>query len=226
MPINVVARDLIKRFTVTSYVETGLWNGESIRDVAQWFWELDEEFRNLRPAKHKIYGVEILKEKADLVRSMYGPNPNCTIVCGSSDTYMAKLVSNGVLQNESVLAFLDAHKPGPLPLRGELQALMKLRCRSLVVMIDDYYAPGKPWNYDSYASGETIGTKLIADVIRPRVPTVWICNTPTIFRKGWPSQTDTQGEDQVRTVGCLFFDLTDAQVAEKLLGLDFYGDPV
>ncbi len=126
-------RRLMDLFAPDAIVETGTYFGDTTRFFAG----------NLVP----VYSVEVSRLFSAASRLLLAGTNDVHLIRGDSGDVVQRLVREGRFQRP--LAYLDAHWYGRLPLRDEVEAL--LRCESSVAVIDDCRVPADPdYGFDDY----------------------------------------------------------------------------
>jgi predicted O-methyltransferase YrrM len=151
--------DLLDAMAFTTFVETGTFRGHSTELVAS------------RKPDLPIYTVEAVRETYDRARRALKRYPNITMILGSSDEAVRKLIADGK-PGALPLYYLDAHWQTYWPLRDELKAIGTAGGRAVMV-IDDFEVPSQPqFGYDIDGGADiTVGAKCNLDYIRPALDT-------------------------------------------------------
>ncbi|MBI5677225.1 MAG: glycosyltransferase family 1 protein [Planctomycetes bacterium] len=166
--INGVAKDIIKLFNVNKFAETGIHHGETLGAVVNWFSELYEDFKGKDTSgRYIIYEVDSVKEYCDTASEKYAKdNKNIVIANDSSEKYLRRLIDENTFhEDDNCMFYLDAHRCDYWPLRDEMKEILKLK--RAIILIDDFYVPGKPFDYDSY-QGARLDLNYIRDLISGR----------------------------------------------------------
>lgn len=150
--INDVARHVIERFDVDLFVETGLYEGETIGVVRGWFPDLP------------ILSLEIDVERIVAAEARW---PDVVYVPGSSELNLQKLTKFGLFWHRLPFFYLDAHWNEYCPLLDELRAILKLR--RAIVAIDDFDVPRQPESNPYCFFGEGRMWTLDKDLLRELV---------------------------------------------------------
>lgn len=148
--INTVAKEIIKLFKVNKFVETGIHQGETLGTVIGWFSEMYEDFNNIEKGRYAIYDVDLVREYFDKAVIKYGNyNKNVYIENDSSEKFLKRLIDNNTFGEDDICMFyLDSHWYDYWPLRDEIKEILRLE--KSIILIDDFYTPGKPFGYDTY----------------------------------------------------------------------------
>lgn len=181
--INEVAREIIRLFNVNKFVETGIHHGETLKTVIGWFSELYEDFVKDSNGRYKIFDVDIVKEYSEGSIETYGKeNSNIVIANESSEEFLKRLVDENKLSDDDVCMFyLDAHWQEYWPLRDEIKEILRLK-RS-IILIDDFYTPGKPFGYDTY-NGSRLDLNYIRDLINNRTDVIYYASIANRDNRG------------------------------------------
>jgi hypothetical protein len=141
-----LAEFLCQALRLTTFVETGTFEGEAVASVISLFEE--------------IHTVDLSEELTAKAKSRFHSNQSVHVYSGESAKVLASLRPQ--LQNKSVLYWLDAHwcaadatagEHSQCPLLDELEAITELNSKS-VVLIDDarlfLCTPPKPHDTDQW----------------------------------------------------------------------------
>lgn len=194
MAINPLAKELIVRFNINRFIETGIWKSETMLLVEGWFKELKMDYR--------MFEIDNNIEYCEKASKMVEDNPNVLVLKGSSDKAIRQLMWRWILPWDRVLIFLDAHWEEYWPLRDELKQLLDLKNKP-IILIDDYKTPGRTYGYDTYHWNDC-GTEYIKDLIQDRVEKVYIFDKPNVDN---------------RSCGILFIDRAEEEIDKKLEGI-------
>lgn len=166
--INGVAKDIIKLFNVNKFAETGIHHGETLGAVVDWFCELYEDFkRKDTSGRYTIYEVDSSKEYCDTASEKYAKdNKNIIIANDSSEKYLKRLIDENTLNdNDNCMFYLNMHRCDYWPLRDEMKEILILK--RAIILIDNFYVPGKPFDYDTYQESR-LDLNYIRDLISGR----------------------------------------------------------
>jgi len=192
MAINPLAKELIIRFNINRFIETGIWKGDTMTIVDGWFKELKMDY----------FMFEIDSSEEYCKNAVKLGNPNILVLQGSSDMALRQLMWRWILPWDRVMIYLDAHWEEYWPLRDELKQVLDLKNKP-IILIDDYKTPGRAYGYDTYHWNDC-GTEYIKDLIKDRVEKVYIFDKPN--------------KDN-RTSGILFLDRTEEEIDKMLEGI-------
>jgi len=165
--INIIAKEIIKLFNVNKFIETGIHHGETLGAAVDWFSELYEDFkRKDNSGRYAIYEVDSVKEYCDAASEKYSKINNIVIAHDSSEKYLKRLIDENTFhEDDHCMFYLDAHWYDYWPLRDEMKEILRLK--RAIILIDDFYVPGKPFDYDSY-QGARLDLNYIRDLISGR----------------------------------------------------------
>jgi len=91
---------------------------------------------------------------------------NVRLSLDDSRLFLQALARDPAVPKQDVFFYLDAHRPGNLPLREELDLISRSWHHSLV-MIDDFAVPGDPgYGCNDYGPGLRFGTELLPEAAR------------------------------------------------------------
>lgn len=155
--------ELVARFHLDTFVETGTGWGQSVRDALE------------VPALSMIYTIEIDHETWERNYHLFRLEPRVRCIHGES-THIVSYLAHRVLKPEQrVCWYLDAHFPGTgrkfpthmLPLQGDAAAVVPVVGEVLemlvyreiahdVIILDDRCL----WEADAYEGGPNIGMEL------------------------------------------------------------------
>lgn len=171
MPINNIAKELITRFKINRFIETGIHKGETLEIVNNWYKELSP---TTIPEYH-IYEVDINEDYCKKAIEFIGNDPHVSITCMSSEKYLAELVKQFTTEDR-VLFYLDAHWLEYWPLRDEISEVLKLK--NAIFLVDDYKVPFAMFgSWDRWHNSDT-GTEYIKDLIVERTNNIYITINP------------------------------------------------
>lgn len=196
MAINNLAKELIIRFKINRFIETGIYEGETMMLVSQWFNEI------YKGKGYFIFEIDNNKEYCNNARKMAENDRRVIISQGDSVESLRFLIWRFILPWDHLLVFLDAHWEKYWPLRDEIKQLLYLRSKP-IILIDDYKTPGRNYAYDTWNYNDC-GTEYIKDLIKDRVEKVYMFDKPN--------------KDN-RTCGILFVDRKEAEIDKILKGI-------
>ncbi|HET9948228.1 MAG TPA: class I SAM-dependent methyltransferase [Longimicrobiales bacterium] len=134
---------------VEAVVETGTYRGTTTLFLARAFGA-------------PVHSVEVVPRWHHYARLRTRHEPRIRLAVGDSRAFLAALATDPDVPKRDVFFYLDAHRPGDVPLLDELALLMR-SWRDSVVMIDDFEVPGDPgYRFDDFGPGFT------ADLLPPR----------------------------------------------------------
>lgn len=126
--------NLIKRFKIKNVVETGTFRGETTKEFSKMV--------------ENVYTIESNKEFYTNSRKSLKNCQNVRVFLGSSPEVLRKILPN---IKGNTLFFLDAHWGDYWPILDELKEISKIHSMSRsVIVIHDFYVPGKDFGFDSY----------------------------------------------------------------------------
>lgn len=177
--IDDLCKVVIAELDIHTFVETGLFEGETISLVSRWFSELHPDFGDIesmllsessgvnpwntripfpifaetsKKSEYQLISVELDEERAQKGRALFDNNPNISIVKQSSEEFMDIFVdelSGKSEKREGVFFYLDAHWNEYWPIKEEIQAIDRLD--QYVLCVDDFFVPGRPeFGFDVY----------------------------------------------------------------------------
>ena len=172
--INNVAYPIIQRFGVEKFIETGVYQGDTLMIVQDWFCEMFGSEFNTGPwgqgvkGKYQIYEIE---NNAEYCSNFIIPKAqkqiNVSIINSDSVEWLKRSIDLGELkEDDKCFFFLDAHQhnsPNPEPMRDEIEQILRLK--NQIICIDDWAVPGK--NPDIY------NTNMIRDLVKDRTDVVY-----------------------------------------------------
>ena len=87
---------------------------------------------------------------------------NVRLALGDSRQFLRALARDRNVPKQEVFFYLDAHRPGNVPLPEELDVICRAWDQSLV-MIDDFEVPGDPgYGFNDYGPGLRFDTELLS----------------------------------------------------------------
>jgi hypothetical protein len=220
--IDELCREVIDALSIERFVETGLYQGETLARVAVWFaqrhpvefgdiqafvrpghtgpnaWNTPIVYPVMAPSergRYRVCSVEIDPGRAQAVASLIGfDNPNVTVHVGSSEAFLREHVTSEL--GERCFFYLDAHWGDYWPLRDEIAAIRSGTQKS-IVCIDDFVVPGHPQcGFDIY-NGSPCGWDTVADLYSDRKPIVYYPTRPNRDQRGWVLIFDGYAEGEL-----------------------------
>lgn len=201
MAITFLIKEVLEKFEIKSFVETGIGEGSTTPVVVK-------AFSDLKVKDYEISEVECHLPYCEALRQRYKDNKRVKIYNEMSEDFLKREVATPKFSKDRTLFYLDAHAwawnnwEGSYPVNDELRWILKLRNKPIIV-IDDFQNP-----YLLYKTGY-ITTEQIYPYVRDRVDSVWHC------------MVRNEHLAEVQCVAILFIDEDDKVVAEKLEGLPF-----
>ena len=173
---QMLVQDLITTFRPLAIIETGTFRGATTEYLAKTglpVFTFEFNHRNFGFARHRLLWRRNVRMR----------------LCDSRAGL--RLLLDGRLRGwreERLLFYLDAHWNEDLPLGGEVEIIFG-RCRSAIVMIDDFEVPGDPgYVFDDYGRGNTLNTAYIAPCIRAYGLSVFYPSTRSSDEGGWEAR--------------------------------------
>lgn len=183
--INCIARDVINKFQVNKFVETGIMEGDTFITVVDWFSNLykrdfiteKEKHGECEKTRYNIYEIDINPETMHVINRIRQKNKNVIPLCGNSPDMLKSLIDAGEFQpSDSCFFYLDAHTAGVSePLAQELEQVKRLNF-PFIVAIDD-------WASTSTGYPDMYGINHIRHHINDRVEVIWETAIPNIHSK-------------------------------------------
>jgi predicted O-methyltransferase YrrM len=145
---------LIKKYNISTIVETGTYKGWSTNILAK--------------KVNKVITIDVSEDFLNEAKKNNLQNKNIDFYQGSSSDILEKIL---VKNNDSILFFLDAHWGKYWPLHDELK-IIKNKEIIPIIIIHDFYVPDKDGNakfgYDKY------DTKVLNfDYVRPSMEKIY-----------------------------------------------------
>jgi hypothetical protein len=123
-------------FNIKCAIETGTYNGETTKFLAQKFEE--------------VYSVEITDHYFNESSNNCSNFNNVKIYKDSSEKFLSKILPTLENKFDNFLFYLDAHWENYWPLKDELKEIsLHIKNRAIIV-IDDFFVPQRNFQYDSY----------------------------------------------------------------------------
>ena len=133
---------------VQAVVETGTYRGTTTLFLARVF-------------QTRVHSVEINPRFHYYARLRTRRVANVRLSLGDSRQFLQALARDPHVPKQDVFFYLDAHRPGNLPLPEELDVICRSWEHSLA-MIDDFEVPGDPgYGFNDYGPGLRFGTELL-----------------------------------------------------------------
>ena len=153
---------LIKKHKVRTVIETGTYLGDTTMELSR--------------LVKKVYTIEINSQFSALAKLRCKSQTNIIYLIGNSPDIFRRILPN---IKKPILFFLDAHWFDYWPIRDEIKAILKHSGSANIIVIHDFYVPGKNFGYDSY-----IQTK------KNDIASIIICMTDKILRILFPKLTE------------------------------------
>jgi hypothetical protein len=166
--INKVAKDIIEKFNITTFVETGIYQSLTAGMVYQYFKDLGVD-------DFSMYEVDIHAPYVAMGSAKY-PDKRIEFVESDSVKFLDKHVEDHFDDPSRHLFFLDAHVHigiGSNPLFGEIDAILRME-NNPIIMIDDFANPldgTHNWIYGP--DGKPLGIESIRNQISSRTDIVY-----------------------------------------------------
>lgn len=199
--INSVAKEIIKKFNINKFIETGILDGETMAIAISWFCELYSTKFNIHAgassySKYKMYEVDIDPKAVETAKRIARGMNNIIISCDTSCSFINKLHKNGELTSQdNCFYFLDAHpwranrEEMVKPLHEEMEAITKQQSyheiqyinetkrfyNNTIISIDDWAVKGE--RNDLYSEED------IKQFLQGRTDVVFHSKYPTIDKK-------------------------------------------
>ena len=133
---RAIIEAVLKQLEIQTCVETGTYLGETAQALADYS----------RP----VFTVEADPERYELVRERFAGSERVRVFKNDSRSFLHELRVNPTCPLQRVLFYLDAHWFYDLPLRGEVEWIVRHWRRSVIV-VDDFQVPSDPgYQYDQY----------------------------------------------------------------------------
>jgi hypothetical protein len=130
---------LVKKFKIKNIVETGTFKGDTTKEFSK---RVDN-----------VYTIESKKEFYFEAKSKLKNLGNVKGFFGSSPEILKKILPN---IKGKTLFFLDAHWGYPWPILKELEEISKnKKFKDSIIVIYDFYVPGKNFGFDYYYHSKT-----------------------------------------------------------------------
>jgi hypothetical protein len=185
---SALVNELLEKFSFRAIVETGTFTGSTTEYL-------------LCQSSAPVYSVDTDLERAQASAVRLAPfRDRVHLSCGDSRELLTKLAVSPQFPHKGVFFYLDAHWNEVLPLREEVEIILKYWKKS-VVMVDDFRVPNDDgYEYDSYGEGRTLCLEYLEQQI----------STLPVFFPAIPSHEETG-----RRRGCVVFG-TDAEAGITL----------
>jgi hypothetical protein len=166
--IDTSFEEILKRFRINKFIETGTDMGETVATVSKWFAKLEPSFgrvqstfttgaqsynkwntpieypifSNVKDSEYKIYSVDLDEESYRKAVENFATNRNIQLIHSSSEQFLQKIIAEYRRDpNNRLFFFLDAHWGKYWPIRDELKAIATLD--KFAIAIDDFFVPGR-----------------------------------------------------------------------------------
>jgi hypothetical protein len=203
--INIVTEDIIKKFNINKFIETGVFQGDTFMIMQHIFCKLYGDEFNVgvqgkgARGKYRLYEVEYHQKYIDQFLSIKVQNHiNVEVACAESSQWLKnKIDSNEFTNDDNCLFYLDAHyhdTSKPNPLRDEINQILRLKNKP-IISIDDWQVPNHP---DQYSLDQ------IRDLLKDRTDATYITSKHNFH-------------DQYSVF--IFVDRYSSELKEELIGL-------
>lgn len=133
---RAIIEAILQQLGIQACVETGTYLGETAQALASYG----------RP----VFTVEVDPQLYEQAHKRFSDIDQVRVYKNDSRSFLEDLRVNPICPLQRVLFYLDAHWFFDLPLRGEVEWIVKHWRRSVIV-IDDFQVPGDPgYQYDKY----------------------------------------------------------------------------
>lgn len=184
---QAIFRELISKVQFGMIVETGTYRGTTTEFLA-------------RESGLPVCTVEADPRYYHYARLRLRKQRFIRLELGDSRAFLEKLARDPALPKQSVFFYLDAHWQEDLPLKQEIQLIVRF-WTGVAIMIEDFQAPGdEGYAYDDYGPGK----KLCLEHLEPLSQFGLSAYFPTL-----PSEQETGGKR-----GCVL--LADGPMQERL----------
>ncbi|MFO7446248.1 MAG: glycosyltransferase [Ignavibacteriaceae bacterium] len=125
---------LVKKYNIKSIVETGTSEGSSTKEMSSFV--------------ENVFSIEVVSETYQRAKERLKDIKNIKLFPGSSPDVMKEMLAS---VPRPVLFFLDAHWYDYWPILDELKVIKSFPdLKDSVIVVHDFYVPGKDFGYDSY----------------------------------------------------------------------------
>jgi predicted O-methyltransferase YrrM len=136
-------RELISALDIAAIVETGTYRGTTT-----------EFFAHLTGVP--VYTMERVRRYFEYARRRLACYPHVHPVLGDSREYLHRLAARRDHKGDLMLFYLDAHWDDDLPLRQEIELIVR-SWESAIIVVDDFEVPGdEGYQYDDYGTGKAL----------------------------------------------------------------------
>jgi hypothetical protein len=207
--IDELCKAIVGELRINRFVETGLFEGESLALVTRWFAELHPEFGTIDrliltearspfpwnstiaypvfskadPCGYRVHSVELDRARAERARALFASNPNVSVECTSSEAFLREFVPVHRSDDYRCFFYLDAHWNEYWPLRDEIAQILPLE--RFAICVDDFRVPGHPdFGYDRYGT-HICGWGYVKDLFRGVDVTVYYPRRSNRDNRGW-----------------------------------------
>lgn len=145
--------NLVAKHGIDVIVETGTFRGGTTAQFAKMV--------------SQVVTIEVNQSFYNIARKNLDGIHNVSMFLGDSPVIMSKVLSSPAYVNKKIFFFLDAHWFAACPLLKELEVIADLGFKPVIV-IHDFYVPGKDFGYDSYN-----GQRFDFDFIKEKVERIY-----------------------------------------------------
>jgi len=185
-----IFRELVSKIQFQMIIETGTYRGTTTEFLAResglLVCTVETEPRFYHYARRRLKGQKHIRLE----------------LCDSRE-FITKLARDSTLPKQCVFFYLDAHWQDDLPLKQEIEIIVKF-WQGVCIMIDDFQVPGdEGYTYDDYGPGKRLCLNYLEPLSQFGL---------TAFFPALPSDRETGGKR-----GCVV--LADAGLAVRLKGI-------
>lgn len=164
-----ITRSILEKCSIRRVIETGTF----LAATTKWFAEFGIP----------VESAELNPHFAAAARRRLRRSPHVTIHTGNSTDVLRTIIDRGPDFSERVFFYLDAHWHDYLPLRDEVELVLK-HYREPVILIDDFQVPHDPgYGFDDYGAGKRICVEYIAPALTSDAR-VFLPSTSALFETG------------------------------------------
>ena len=132
-----------------------------------------------------VYSSELNKRFHGIAQLRLQKYNNIHLVLGDSRAMLHQLQANSKLHDATLFFYLDAHFYEDLPLREEIDLIVKY-WKNFIIMIDDFQVPDDPgYGYDDYGRNGVLTFNYISDVLHKHRLLAWVPTIPSHRESGY-----------------------------------------
>ncbi len=146
---EMLVRHLLAEFKPAAILETGSYMGAGIK------------FFLAHSGQAPVFSCEINKKFYHFCKTRFAGEPRVHLFLGQSVEFLTQVSAPELHLESPVLVYLDAHWGTDLPLKREIEIILK-RWPGALIIIDDFQVPHDTgYGYDEYGKGQALNAAYV-----------------------------------------------------------------